>query len=208
MESAPILGMPGILSDRQIKEEANRHGMIQPFSSVSVNKDADGKKICSYGLSSYGYDVRLSGDFKVARDTRPLASNPGHLDIHDAWSLEDAFVTKKVANGGFLEIPPHGFVLACTEETIRMPKDCLAICMGKSTYARVGLVVNVTPLEPGWEGQVTMELSNTTHLPVRVYVGEGIMQILFFRGAVQCEHSYTSRSSKYMNQRGPTLPRM
>lgn len=207
MEPSPLLGMPGILCDKQIKDEALTHGMIAPFS-VSTNKNAAGKKICSYGVSSYGYDVRLGGDFFVARDTRPEAVNPGMLDVHDAWSVRDAFIKKHVPAGEALVIPPHGFALACTMETIRMPKDCLAICMGKSTYARVGLVVNVTPLEPGWEGQVTMELSNTTHLPVKVYVGEGIMQVLFFRGAVACESPYTARSGKYLGQSGPTLPRM
>ena len=207
MESSPLLGMPGILCDKQIKDEALTHGMIEPFS-VSMNKNAEGKKICSYGVSSYGYDVRLSNDFFVARDTRPESVNPGMLDVHDAWSVRDAFIKKHVPDGEALVIPPHGFALACTMETIRIPKDCLAVCMGKSTYARVGLVVNVTPLEPGWEGQVTMELSNTTHLPVKVYVGEGIMQVLFFRGAVACENPYTARSGKYLGQSGPTLPRM
>lgn len=199
--------MPGILSDKQIADEARTHGMIEPFS-VSTNKNAEGKKICSYGVSSYGYDVRLGGDFLVARDTRPECVNPGMLDVHDAWSVNDAFTKKHVEEGEALIIPPHGFVLACTVETIKMPKDCIAVCMGKSTYARVGLVVNVTPLEPGWEGQVTMELSNTTHLPVKVYVGEGVMQILFFRGAVACENPYVARSGKYLGQKGPTLPRM
>ena len=197
--------LPGIMSDVDIMKASQEEGLVSPFC-VSVNKDSEGRRICSYGVSSYGYDMRLGGDFLVAREQK--SDMTAVLDVHDAWLTKEAFVTRKVAEGCALVIPPHGFALATTLETVKMPEDCIAICLGKSTYARVGLVVNVTPLEPGWEGQITMELSNTTNLPLKVYVGEGIMQVLFFKGARPCRKPYTSRSGKYTGQTGPTLPRV
>lgn len=177
----------GLLSDNLIRDL----NFISPFS--------DGVKrsgTISYGLSSYGYDVRLGPQF-----ARPVS---GLIDPKDmlkcGWERFTAHY--------YVDIPPNDFVLAETVETIKMPEDVLAVCVGKSTYARCGLVVNTTPLEPGWQGKVTLELSNTTKLPIRVYVGEGIAQVLFFGGAEPCEQSYAQKSGKYQGQTGLTLPKV
>ena len=189
---APIAHMPGLLSDRQIRQLAQNHGMIEPFEE---KQKAEGK--ISYGLSSYGYDARLSDEFMIFTNVDNACVDPKSFD-------KQSFVERKT---DICVIPPNSFALARTVEYFRIPEDILVICLGKSTYARCGLIVNVTPLEPGWEGHVTLEISNTTPLPARVYANEGISQFLFFRGSEACEVSYRDRAGKYMGQRGVTLPK-
>lgn len=174
-------------------------GMITPFSEF-VN-EVDGRKVMSYGLSSYGYDARLSSKFMVPTN---IDRNEDRIDPKN---INAKLFSEFEFNDYFL-IPAHGFVLAHTVEKFKIPDDVLSICVGKSTYARCGLVVNVTPLEPGWEGYVTLELSNTTNIPLMVHVNEGICQFLFFKGNEKCETPYNKRSGKYMNQVGVTLPKM
>ena len=182
-----------ILPDKWIREQAIQNKMIEPFSE-RLNQ----KGCLSYGLSSYGYDVRVSDDFQVFSNT--------HANIIDPKQFpEEALVYKK---GPFCDIPPNGFALGRTIETIRVPRDVLVLCIGKSTYARCGLIVNVTPLEPEWEGQVTLEFSNTTTLPVRIYAFEGICQFLFLQGSEACEVSYKDRKGRYQGQAGITLPKI
>jgi len=184
---------PGILADSQIRELAQNEGMIEPF--VEKQK-RDG--VISYGLSSYGYDARCAPDFKIFTNVDTAMVDPKEFS-------EANFVTREQ---DVCIIPPNSFVLTHTVEYFRIPKDVLVICLGKSTYARCGLIVNVTPLEPGWEGHVTLEISNTTPNPAKVYANEGIAQFLFFKGSAPCEVSYADRSGKYMGQRGTTLPRL
>jgi dCTP deaminase len=185
-----------VLNDKQIAELATSHDMIAPFEECQV-RTTSGAPCISYGLSSYGYDARLANEFAWP-DTGVL--DPKKPDTAN-W---DRF---ERPNGSAIRIPPHGFVLARTVEYFRIPDDVFVICLGKSTYARNGLIVNVTPLEPGWEGHVTLELSNTTNLPSVVYVGEGICQFLFFRGERPAV-SYGDRNGKYMKQTGVTLARV
>ncbi len=180
-------------SDRWIRQMAQQHGMIEPFAERS-----DGNGVISYGLSSYGYDVRVSREFKVFTNVYNSIVDP--KDFRD-----DAFVDIK---GDVCVVPPNSFALARTIEYFRIPEDVLAICVGKSTYARCGIIVNVTPFEPGWQGTVTLEISNTTPLPAKIYAGEGIAQVLFFRGEERCETSYADRAGKYQSQTGITLPRV
>lgn len=185
--------LPGILSDAQIRELATRHGMIEPF----VEKQT-AKGMISYGLSSYGYDARCSDEFKIFTNVDNA--------IVDPKAFSDAsFVDRRT---DICVIPPNSFVLTRSVEYFRIPRDVMVICLGKSTYARCGLIVNVTPLEPGWEGHVTLEISNTTPLPARVYAHEGVAQFLFFKGSEACEVSYADRDGKYMRQTGVTLPRL
>ena len=188
-----IAMQPGILADHQIRDLAQNHGMIEPFVEKQKN---DGT--ISYGLSSYGYDARCSEDFKIFTNVDNALVDPKNFS-------NQSFVDR---NSDICVIPPNSFVLTNTVEYFRIPQDVLVICLGKSTYARCGLIVNVTPLEPGWEGHVTLEISNTTPLPARVYANEGIAQFLFFKGSDVCETSYADRSGKYMGQRGVTLPRL
>lgn len=188
-----ITMQPGILADHQIRDLAQNHGMIEPFVEKQKN---DGT--ISYGLSSYGYDARCSKDFKIFTNVDNALVDPKNFS-------DQSFVDR---NSDICVIPPNSFVLTHTVEYFRIPQDVLVICLGKSTYARCGLIVNVTPLEPGWEGHVTLEISNTTPLPARVYANEGIAQFLFFKGSDVCETSYADRSGKYMGQRGVTLPRL
>ena len=178
-------------SDRWIREMALEHGMIEPFC-----ERCEGERIVSYGLSSYGYDVRIGDEFKVFTNVYNSIVDPKAF-------RDDAFVDVK---GDVCIVPPNSFALARTVETFRIPEDVLTVCVGKSTYARCGIIVNVTPFEPGWEGQVTLEISNTTPLPAKVYAGEGIAQVLFFRGEERCETSYADRAGKYQRQTGITLP--
>lgn len=185
--------LPGLLADHQIRDLAENQGMIEPF----VEKQKRDGTI-SYGLSSYGYDSRCAPDFKIFTNVDNALVDPKQFS-------EQSFVDR---NTDICVIPPNSFVLTHTVEYFRIPKDVLVICLGKSTYARCGLIVNVTPLEPGWEGHVTLEISNTTPLPARVYANEGIAQFLFFKGSAACETSYADRSGKYMGQRGVTLPRL
>ncbi len=182
----------GILPDTWIRERAAR-GMIEPFTERQVREGA-----ISYGLSSYGYDARLAPEFKVFTNVDNALVDP------KAFS-DTSFVVRE---GPSCVVPPNSFALARTVEYFRIPRDVLVICIGKSTYARCGIIVNVTPLEPEWEGHVTLEISNTTPLPARVYADEGICQFLFLQGAGPCETSYRDRAGKYQGQRGITLPRL
>jgi dCTP deaminase len=183
----------GILPDTWIRQHAEQHGMIEPFVEKQTREG-----VISYGLSSYGYDARLAPEFKIFTNVDNALIDP--KDFSDK-----GFVTRV---GDHCIIPPNSFALGSTVEYFRIPRDVLVICLGKSTYARCGLIVNVTPLEPEWEGHVTLEISNTTPLPARVYAHEGICQFLFIQGAGPCEISYADRKGKYMGQRGVTLPRL
>lgn len=185
--------LPGILADHQIRNLALNEGMIEPFVE---KQNHDG--VISYGLSSYGYDSRCSNEFKIFTNVDSAVVDPKSFS-------EKSFVDRET---DVCIIPPNSFVLTRSVEYFRIPKDVLVICLGKSTYARCGLIVNVTPLEPGWEGHVTLEISNTTPLPAKVYANEGVAQFLFFKGSDKCEVSYADRKGKYMGQRGVTLPRM
>ncbi len=174
---------------------ADQHGMIEPFEPGQV-RQAGGEKIISYGTSSYGYDVRCSREFKIFTNVHSATVDPKHFD-------ETSFVD--VASDVCI-IPPNSFALARTVEYFRIPRNVLTICLGKSTYARCGIIVNVTPLEPEWEGHVTLEFSNTTTLPAKIYANEGVAQMLFFESDEQCEVSYKDRGGKYQGQTGVTLP--
>ncbi len=186
------LAAPGILSDTQIRDLALNHGMIEPFEE---KQNAGGK--ISYGLSSYGYDARCSNEFKIFTNVDNAIVDPKDFQAQ-------SFVDRET---DVCVIPPNSFALTRSVEYFRIPRDVLVICLGKSTYARCGLIVNVTPLEPGWEGHVTLEISNTTPLPAKVYANEGVAQFLFFKGSEPCETSYADRSGKYMRQTGVTLPK-
>jgi dCTP deaminase len=182
-----------VMSDRWIRRMATEHGMIDPF--VETQK-RDG--VISFGLSSYGYDARVSDQFKVFTNVDSAIVDPKAFN-------PSSFVDR---TGPVCIIPPNSFVLAHTVEYFRIPRDVLVICLGKSTYARCGIIVNVTPLEPEWEGQVTIEISNTTPLPAKIYAQEGICQFLFIQGNEPCETSYADKAGKYMRQRGVSLPRL
>ena len=182
-----------VLSDRWIKKMSKSKGMIKPF----VDKQNRRGK-ASFGLSSYGYDARVSNEFKIFTNV-----NSGVVD--PKVFKKDSFVTKKAKE---CIIPPNSFALASTVEYFKIPKNVLVICLGKSTYARCGIIVNVTPLEPEWEGHVTLEFSNTTPLPAKVYANEGACQFLFFKGDAPPDVSYKDRSGKYMGQKGVTLPKL
>jgi dCTP deaminase len=182
-----------VLSDKTIRKLAREEGMISPFEDKQVR---EGK--ISYGLSSFGYDARVSEEFKIFTNV-----NSEIIDPKDFKSTN--FVTK---NGTECIIPPNSFVLARTVECFKIPKDVLVICLGKSTYARCGIIVNVTPLEPGWEGHVTLEFSNTTPLPAKIYANEGAAQFIFLKGNETPEVTYADRNGKYMGQTGVTLPKV
>jgi dCTP deaminase len=182
-----------IMPDSWIRKQSLEKAMITPFSECQKREG-----IVSYGLSSYGYDCRLSDEFMIFTNVDNAIVDPKNFST-------SSFVTRKT---DVCIIPPNSFALARTVETFKVPRDVLVICLGKSTYARCGLIVNVTPLEPEWEGQVTLEISNTTPLPAKVYANEGIAQFLFFKGDSVCEVSYADRAGKYMGQKGVTLPRM
>lgn len=183
-----------ILSDREIIERVETERMIDPFVDHQVS---DG--VISYGLSSYGYDFRVADEFKVFSNVNYTAVDPKNFD-------PDAFVD--LVTDDYCIIPPNSFVLARTVEYFRIPRDILTITLGKSTYARCGIIVNVTPFEPGWEGQATLEISNTTPLPARIYANEGIGQVVFLRASQECAISYADRKGKYQRQRGIVLPRI
>jgi len=186
-----------IKSDRWIRRMSDRpQGMIEPFEAGQV-KQADGQRIVSYGTSSYGYDVRCSREFKVFTNINSTIVDPKNFD---PMSFVDVVADECI-------IPPNSFALARTVEYFRIPRDVLVVCLGKSTYARCGIIVNVTPLEPEWEGHVTLEFSNTTPLPARIYANEGVAQMLFFQSDEVCETSYRDRGGKYQGQTGVTLPR-
>jgi dCTP deaminase len=185
-----------IKSDTWIRRMAATQGLIEPFAAGQVRAEG-GQKIISYGTSSYGYDVRCAREFKVFTNINSTIVDPKQFD---AKSFVD--VTADVCI-----IPPNSFALARTVEYFRIPRNVLTICLGKSTYARCGIIVNVTPLEPEWEGHVTLEFSNTTPLPAKIYANEGVAQMLFFESDEVCETSYRDRGGKYMGQLGVTLPK-
>lgn len=175
---------------------AESHRMIEPFEAGQVRRTSAGKVI-SWGTSSYGYDIRCSNEFKIFTNINSAIVDPKNFD---ASSFVD-FV------GDVCIIPPNSFALARTVEYFRIPRNVLTICLGKSTYARCGIIVNVTPFEPEWEGFVTLEFSNTTPLPAKIYANEGVAQVLFFESDEECETSYKDRGGKYQGQTGVTLPR-
>ena len=181
-----------IQSDRWIREQAQAHGMIEPFVDSQRREGT-----ISYGLSSYGYDARVADEFKIFTNVDSAVVDPKNF-------AANSFVDRKT---DVCIIPPNSFALARTVEYFRIPRDLLVICLGKSTYARCGIIVNVTPLEPGWEGHVTLEFSNTTPLPAKIYAGEGCAQVVFFESDEVCETSYRDRGGKYQGQKGVTLPR-
>jgi dCTP deaminase len=184
-----------IKSDKWIRRMAQEHGMIEPFEAGQV-REANGQRIVSYGTSSY--DIRCSDEFKLFTNLNSTIVDPKNFD-------PNSFVDIKADS---CIIPPNSFALARTVEYFRIPRNVLTICLGKSTYARCGIIVNVTPFEPEWEGYVTLEFSNTTPLPARIYANEGIAQVVFFESDEVCETSYKDRGGKYQGQKGVTLPKM
>ena len=186
-----------IKADRWIRRMAADHAMIVPFEPGQV-RSVDGRRIVSYGTSSYGYDIRCSDEFKIFTNINSTIVDPKAFDAK-------SFVDFK---GPVCIIPPNSFALARTVEYFRIPRDVLTICLGKSTYARCGIIVNVTPLEPEWEGHVTLEFSNTTPLPAKIYANEGVAQVIFIESDEVCETSYRDRGGKYQGQKGVTLPRI
>tara|TARA_B100000029_G_scaffold299619_2_gene292565 strand:- start:6858 stop:7424 length:567 start_codon:yes stop_codon:yes gene_type:complete len=185
-----------IKSDKWIKKMAMDHKMIEPFTEKQI-RDSEGHRVISYGVSSFGYDVRCADEFKVFTNIHSATVDPKSFD-------QDSFVDIK---SDVCIIPPNSFALARTVEYFKIPRNVLTICLGKSTYARCGIIVNVTPLEPEWEGHVTLEFSNTTTLPAKIYSGEGVAQMIFFESDEDCETSYKDRQGKYQGQTGVTLPK-
>ncbi len=182
-----------IKSDRWIRKMAQEHDMINPFTEKQVRKG-----VISYGLSSYGYDLRVADEFKIFTNVNNAIVDPKSFD-------EKSFVT---IQSDICIVPPNSFALARSVEYFKIPRDVLTICVGKSTYARCGVIVNVTPFEPEWEGFVTLEISNTTPLPAKIYANEGLCQILFFQSDDTCEVSYKDRKGKYQAQQGIVLPKI
>jgi dCTP deaminase len=190
-----------IKSDRWIRRMAQEARMIEPFVDGQVRaRDTDGRKVISYGLSSYGYDMRVAPEFKIFTNALSAMVDPKAFDARSFVEFE----------GEVCVVPPNSFALARSVEYFRIPRNVLTICVGKSTYARCGIITNVTPFEPEWEGHVTLEISNTTPLPARIYANEGICQVLFFEADADdvCETSYADKEGKYQAQRGVTLPRL
>jgi dCTP deaminase len=186
-----------VKSDRWIRRMALEEKMIEPFEPSQV-KTLEGRKVVSYGTSSYGYDIRCSTEFRIFTNINSTIVDPKAFD-------EKNFVAYQ---GDVCIVPPNSFALARTVEYFRIPRNVLTICLGKSTYARCGIIVNVTPLEPEWEGHVTLEFSNTTPLPAKIYANEGVAQVIFIEADEVCEISYRDRGGKYQGQRGVTLPRI
>lgn len=186
-----------IKADHWIRKMVLEHGMIEPFEPNQI-RSVDSRRVVSWGTSSYGYDVRCAPEFKVFTNIFSATVDPKAFD-------ERSFVH---AEGDVCVIPPNSFVLARTVEFFRIPRDVLTICVGKSTYARCGIIVNVTPLEPEWEGHVTLEFSNTTNLPAKIYANEGVAQMLFFQADEPCEVSYKDKGGKYQGQTGVTPPKL
>jgi dCTP deaminase len=183
----------GLKPDHWIRKMALEHGMIEPFTET-LRRDG----VISYGLSSYGYDLRITDEFKVFTNVYSAVVDPKNFSTTSFVDIKTDVAT----------IPPNSFALARSVEYFRIPRGVLCICLGKSTYARTGIVVNVTPFEPGWEGHVTIEISNTTPLPARIYANEGIAQVLFLEADEECEVSYADRKGKYQGQTGVTLPKL
>lgn len=186
-----------IKSDKWIKKMAIEHNMIEPFASSQIRVNENGDKIISYGTSSYGYDIRCANEFKIFTNINTTIVDPKDFNTKNFVQV----------HGESCIIPPNSFALGRTIEYFRIPRNVLTICLGKSTYARCGIIVNVTPFEPEWEGYVTLEFSNTTPLPARIYANEGVAQVLFFESDEVCETSYKDRGGKYMGQTGVTLPK-
>ena len=184
-----------IKSDRWIRRMAREHGMIEPFADAQVRAG-----VISYGVSSYGYDMRVAPEFKIFTNVLSAVVDPKHFDPKSFVPFE----------GPVCIVPPNSFALARSVEYFRIPRNVLTICVGKSTYARCGIITNVTPFEPEWEGHVTLEISNTTPLPAKIYADEGIAQVLFFTAdeGDECETSYKDKKGKYQSQRGITLPKL
>ena len=187
-----------IKCDKWIRRMAQEQGMIEPFVDGQVKHADNGSGLVSYGLSSYGYDVRCADEFKIFTNINSAVVDPKNFD-------ENSFIDVK---SDVCIIPPNSFALARTVEYLRIPRSVLTVCLGKSTYARCGIIVNVTPLEPEWEGHVTLEFSNTTTLPAKIYANEGVAQFLFFGADEECETSYKDRAGKYQGQTGVTVPRL
>ena len=186
-----------IKCDKWIRRMAAQHGMIEPFEPDMV-REIDGQKIVSYGTSSYGYDIRCSREFRVFTNIYSTIVDPKNFD-------PNSFVE---VTADYCIIPPNSFALARTVEYFRIPRSVLTVCLGKSTYARCGIIVNITPFEPEWEGFVTLEISNTTPLPAKIYAGEGIAQVLFFEADEPCEISYAEKKGKYQRQQSIVLPKI
>ena len=182
-----------IKADRWIRKMALEHAMIEPFVDNQVRSG-----VVSYGLSSYGYDIRVADEFKVFTNINNTVIDPKNFDPRSFVDIQAEVCI----------VPPNSFALARTIEYFRIPRDVLTVCLGKSTYARCGIIVNVTPFEPEWEGTVTLEISNTTPLPAKIYANEGIAQVLFFQSDEPCERSYADKAGKYLKQRGVTLPKI
>lgn len=183
----------GIKPDHWIRKMALEHKMIDPFVEGQVSKG-----VISYGLSSYGYDIRVSNEFKVFTNLHSAVVDPKNFDPKSFVEIEDDYCI----------IPPNSFALAKTVEYFRIPRSTVTVCVGKSTYARCGIIVNVTPFEPEWEGYVTLEISNTTPIPAKIYSNEGIAQVLFFEGDEECDRSYADKKGKYQKQTGITHPKI
>jgi dCTP deaminase len=177
---------------------ATENRMIEPFVDAQTKTLENGLRAISYGLSSYGYDLRVSREFKVFTNVFNTVVDPKSFDAQSLVDIETDVCI----------IPPNSFALARSVEYFRIPREVLTICVGKSTYARCGIIVNVTPFEPEWEGHVTLEISNTTPLPAKIYANEGLAQVVFFLASEVCETSYADRAGKYMRQTGITIPRM
>jgi dCTP deaminase len=186
-------GIMGLQPDRWIRQMAQQKGMIEPFADRQVR---DG--VISYGISSYGYDIRVANEFKIFTNVYNTIVDPKHFDPRSMVDYK----------GEICIIPPNSFALGRTVEYFRIPRDVLTICLGKSTYARCGIIVNVTPFEPEWEGYVTLEISNTTPLPAKIYANEGIAQVLFFVADAPCEISYADKKGKYQAQKNIVLPKL
>ena len=182
-----------IKSDRWIKEMATKHAMIEPFADRQMRQG-----VISFGVSSYGYDMRVADEFKVFTNVRTTIVDPKNFDPNAFVEIQSDVCT----------IPPNSFALARSVEYFRIPRRVLTVCVGKSTYARCGIITNVTPFEPEWEGFVTLEISNTTPLPARIYANEGIAQVLFFESDEDCEISYADKKGKYQGQTGITTPKL
>ncbi len=183
----------GLKADNWIRQKALKEDMINPFCEEQVGKD-----VVSYGLSSYGYDIRVGDEFKIFTNVNSTVVDPKNFDDKNIIDFK----------GDVCIVPPNSFALASTLEYFKIPDDVLAICLGKSTYARCGIIVNVTPFEPGFEGHITIEISNTTPLPAKIYANEGIAQVLFLQGDEQCDITYKDKKGKYQGQEGITLPRI
>ena len=187
-----------VCSDSWIRQMAKEKGMIDPFIDGQIKELENGSRAISYGLSSYGYDLRVSREFKVFTNVFNTVVDPKNFDDRSFVDLDTDVCI----------VPPNSFALARSVEYFRIPREVLTICVGKSTYARCGIIVNVTPFEPEWEGHVTLEISNTTPLPAKIYANEGLAQVVFFLSSQPCDTSYADRKGKYMGQTGITVPRM